>query len=436
MKTISLPVSLKNLLVVAGLAISSATYSQTIPELIFRNPTLVPNSAAAGQNGAQYRFSNVATGLDAVLEIRDRSSSSVIVSSIDSTGIGWDKALQPVVGIPGNIGANQNWWMKFRLTFYKAGTNEKKKITKFHITGIDIDGDGGGLQEWVQMDKVTSVSFSPVNHLLDNLLGILTDILDFNNNGEDHKITGPIANYTNIDTAATGVMATYQYDNKDKIEFYLGGKTNSSGTPAGIGMRMNSLWFKQFNLNLVTLPVKLTDFTAKYNNTNVLLTWTTAAEMSFSHYELEHSTDAVNYSTTALVFGAGMEGRGATYNYKDNVNGRGGIIYYRLKMVDIDGRITYSSVRIVRLGDEKKTITLTTYPNPVVSDLRVTLPAAWQGKEVAIELYNANGQRVKGIKTSNSSQTETMPVADLKKGVFFVKAVCGNEVANQTIIKN
>src|SRR5512141_691470 len=84
-------------------SILRAQTSQPIPELVFQNPTLI--SGTAGQDGAIYKFANVASGIDATIKIVGRSSNSVVLSTIDSTGIGWSKAFQPVVGIKGSVSA-------------------------------------------------------------------------------------------------------------------------------------------------------------------------------------------------------------------------------------------------------------------------------------------------------------------------------------------
>src|SRR2546423_1713461 len=145
---------------VAVLFSATETYSQVIPELIFQNPVLV--SGTAGQDGAKYRFYNVGPNLDAVVEIRGRSGSSVVLSHIDTAGIGWDKSFQPVLGIAGTAPANTTWSMDFRMTFYQAGTNNKKRITKFYATGLDIDGDAGTLHEFAKMKKAKSLSVCTV----------------------------------------------------------------------------------------------------------------------------------------------------------------------------------------------------------------------------------------------------------------------------------
>jgi hypothetical protein len=134
-----------------------SVYSQVIPELVFQNPVL--QSGVAGNDGAEYLFSNVGTNLDAVVKIKGRSSNTVVLSSIDTSGpgLGYTKAFQPVLGIPGTAPANSTWSMDFRITFYKAGTNSKANISQFFVTGIDIDGDGSTLNEWAEMDKIESI---------------------------------------------------------------------------------------------------------------------------------------------------------------------------------------------------------------------------------------------------------------------------------------
>jgi hypothetical protein len=180
----------------------NAIFSQVVPEIIFKNPVL--ESGSYGQDGAKYRFSNVAPGIDAVLEIRGRSSASVVMSSVDTSGpgLGYDNALQPVVGIPGVAPANSTWSINLRIIFYDAGTTHKAKIPKIKLTGLDIDGDGLTLSEWTEMDMVSSIDTSNINSLNFSTLSTGGD-------GNNYKVSGTIANATDIDTSATNVMATY-----------------------------------------------------------------------------------------------------------------------------------------------------------------------------------------------------------------------------------
>ncbi|RYF77179.1 MAG: hypothetical protein EON98_16645, partial [Chitinophagaceae bacterium] len=74
-----------------------------IPELVFQSPVLV--SGTAGQDGAVYKFANVAAGIDATVKIKGRSSTSVKLTNIDVADMGWKKAFQPQFGLQGNVPA-------------------------------------------------------------------------------------------------------------------------------------------------------------------------------------------------------------------------------------------------------------------------------------------------------------------------------------------
>lgn len=425
----------KNLFVIAVILVAAvqSAFSQTIPELVFRNPELV--SGLANQNGAQYRFSNVGGGLDAEVKILNRSANNVKVSTVDSIGIGWDKALQPIVGIEGTVGANQNWWVRFSLTFFEAGTNNKRKIDRFFATGLDIDGDNVSIREWVQMDKVSTVNLSPVTSLGTNLLNTTTGFTDYNNNGSDYKIMGPVANFTNIDTAATSVMAMYQYDNKDNIEFVLGGTTGNATSTAG--MRMSSVWFRQFNLTpLTTLPVNLLEFSANHTNNMVAVNWKTADEINFSHYVLQRSYDAREYADVVTFFADDLTSGTKNYNYNDRqvITGKG-IAYYRLVMVNKDGSEKVSEVKVVRFGKMNAALTLSVFPNPASADIKVTMAASLQYKTGRISIVNAGGQVVKSFTIAKMSQTEMISLAGLSAGVYSLRIEHEGETAIARFVK-
>jgi hypothetical protein len=246
---------------------------------------------------------------------------------------------------------------------------------------------------------------------------------------------GPVDNFTNIDTASTAVMATYVYNNKETVNFRIGAVSGSKN--GGAGVRLNSLWFKAFSLApQITLPARLTNFSAVYDRTAIALSWQTELEQNFSHFVIEKSEDGKSYAETALVFSAG-ETKG-DYRFTDkNLSSATGIIYYRLKTVDKTGDATYSSIRLIKLAkDEVKALALAAYPNPAVNEIRVTFPENWQGKNVMVELVNSTGLTVQKVRAQTASQTETLQLQALSKGFYVIKASHNNEVLYQQIIKN
>jgi hypothetical protein len=85
-----------------------------------------------------------------------------------------------------------------------------------------------------------------------------------------------------------------------------------------------------------TLPVKLISFTAGRSNQSVLLSWKTASEEGFDHFEIERSADGRSFQKIATIHAAGA---GYPYQHIDQVP-LTGQNFYRLKMVDQDGKFS------------------------------------------------------------------------------------------------
>src|ERR1700712_1112733 len=131
---------------------AAANAQQTSQELVFKNSTL--QSGTAGANNAVYRFPSVMTGIDALVKINNRSSSMVRLVTIDLTTTGFEKAFQPQVTYGSDNtspAGNTDWWMEFQISFVQAGTNVAANIASFNVTGLDIDGNGDKINEYVSL---------------------------------------------------------------------------------------------------------------------------------------------------------------------------------------------------------------------------------------------------------------------------------------------
>ena len=121
---------------------------------------------------------------------------------------------------------------------------------------------------------------------------------------------------------------------------------------------------------------------------------------------------------------------------KDINTSRSGIIYYRLRSIDIDGTSELSAIRMVTTGNQnRQAVAISTYPNPVGNDLRITIPTNWQGKKVTYELLGNNGQAVKRNVIASANQTESINLTSLAPGFYIARAICNGESAQQKIIK-
>ncbi len=183
------------------------------------------------------------------------------------------------------------------------------------------------------------------------------------------------------------------------------------------------------------LPVKLASFTAFLEDEKVKLNWITTSEINVSHFVIEKSNDGLNYTDAGIVFANGNETDRTSYSFTDGNAGQKGIIYYRLRTVDLDKKGSYSEVRIIRFDKDENKIELNSYPNPVKNELHITIPQKWQNKPVMFTIYTASGQVTKKIVIGSSSQTETINLNDLSSGFYIIHAICNGQVTQQKIIK-
>lgn len=418
------------------LMITTSVFGYT-QELVFKGSKLEPGSSAAGTDGAVYRFPSVTTDVDALVTIIKRSSSLVKLIAIDLTSSGFDKAFQPQVTY--NNGTTpkgySDWYMEFEIAFVQKGTKQSLPVETVDVTALDLDGNGTTLREYVNfysqnsytLESKTQVTYSKVNDDLDGYAGKIAGM----------KFTGPTTNYTNIDPTATKVMATNKYKNVSRFRIRAGGMSEGKD---GAADRMYSFWFKSFTYTEPangSLPVKLSSFNAsKKNDTKVALNWSTSQELNASHFVVERSTNGKEYDEAGLVFAVGNSNANINYKFTDELrNSKATVLYYRLRMVDMDGKTEKSVVRIIRNNDVNETAKILTYPNPVVNELRVQVPVSWQHDLVNIEVYNNSGQVVKRQTTARANQTEVVNVNDLGSGIYFVKASNGTETATQRIAK-
>lgn len=415
---------------IISLSSLSGTFAQ---ELVFKNPSLA--SGVAGQNNAVYRFPKVTSTIDAIVKITDRSSTSVVINDIDVTSTGWNKAFQPQIGVNGNVSGNKDWWMEFEISFVKTGTSDKADVSEFNLTSLDVDGDGLTIREYVEIYDAASYYFEGSTELVNSQILNPADPED--NNKKNYRFLGPIKNYVDIDTAGTKVMVTSKFVKKDKIKLRIGARAMALGT-SNAGIRYNSLWFRSFSYVAGTfLPVKLTAFSAKeLGNNKVQLNWNTSQEKNASHFTIEKSLNGKDFSDAGMLFSMGESEVAQSYSFTDELRtGEKGMVYYRLKMVDLDGKSQHSEIKAVRIGEVKANVTVLLYPNPVANELRVTLPSKWQDQKVTVDIYNTTGVLVKQFVTNSASQTETISVRTLVPGNYMVRSTAGTDSASQQIIK-
>ena len=118
-----------------------------------------------------------------------------------------------------------------------------------------------------------------------------------------------------------------------------------------------------------TLPVVLAQFIAsRQSDGTVKLSWTTSQEVNAGYYDVERSGDQTGWAKIGSVKAKGNSSIATDYYLIDNLplDGTG---YYRLKMVDLDGKFVYSKTVAVTADDNA--VPLVIYNNPFTDMIRL-----------------------------------------------------------------
>ncbi|RYY54922.1 MAG: T9SS type A sorting domain-containing protein [Chitinophagaceae bacterium] len=157
--------------------------------------------------------------------------------------------------------------------------------------------------------------------------------------------------------------------------------------------------------NTQVLPVNLVRFTATKTNNDldVRLAWTSATEENVLKYVVEVTRSNEQYSANRFdVIGelpaAGNSNSLQDYVFNDTEAGKSGVRYYRLKIVDRDGRFTYSDVVPVLFRSD---ISWNVYPNPSAGLFNLVYQVSG-GSAVEVKVLDLHGRVLRDIRSTGT----------------------------------
>lgn len=174
---------------------------------------------------------------------------------------------------------------------------------------------------------------------------------------------------------------------------------------ASDGTDFNELW--KINMGTV-VPLKLLSFTAYKQNKSVQLQWRTENEINSSHFEIEHSANGRTFSKIGVVVATGSSIN--NYAMQDETP-FSGLNYYRLKMIDKDGRFVYSDVVKINFT---QTINVTVQPNPAKDFIVITNGEQYK----VLRLVDINGKEVLRFEKRTDNRYN---ISSLSKGVYLLQ---------------
>ncbi len=151
------------------------------------------------------------------------------------------------------------------------------------------------------------------------------------------------------------------------------GSPNSCGDGFIFGPAKTSLdpTFGVIFIQSTTLPVDLVQFLAlKNGDGSVKLIWATSQEVNAGYFDIERSGDQSAWTKIGSVKAVGNSSTASNYSYIDRlpVDGTG---YYKLKMVDLDGKFKYSKTVAVTVETDSRPLVI--YSNPFSDMIRLKI---------------------------------------------------------------
>jgi hypothetical protein len=182
-------------------------------------------------------------------------------------------------------------------------------------------------------------------------------------------------------------------------------------------------------LNSTPLPLTLMSFKGESENKANLLNWVTANEENVAVFELERGTNGYSFDKIATLNAKGNSTTANNhYTYQD-VNAAA-TAYYRLNMVDRDGKANYSDIIVLRKGTVNSTISV--FPNPAES----TLFLKGLANNSSYRVTNAMGRAViSGTAVHAESTPVSIDISALVPGIYFLQLTDDNAIETMRFVK-
>ena len=212
-----------------------------------------------------------------------------------------------------------------------------------------------------------------------------------------------------------------------------------SGSPAGSITSNSFTSFSDFvlaNLTGGTLPVTLISFKGNLLNNAVQLNWKVENETQLEGYQVERSTNGTVFTKIGFV-ATGTVSTSTNYQYNDLQLPIGGEIYYRLKMVDKDGRFKYSNIIRLKQSGQLNNRVVTIAPNPFINSFVIQIQSGGN-QNIQVQLLDIGGKVLLSKKyvVNNGINQLYFQTGNLPGGMYLIKLITPETVITEKLIKN
>jgi hypothetical protein len=222
--------------------------------------------------------------------------------------------------------------------------------------------------------------------------------------------------------------------NPSRISYIIPGGAPSPAIANDGGTGIGLAAFNDFPIADGVLPVDPMQLSVSRMGKQNRLKWTVENNDQFEYFEVERSASRSNFKSIATIEGSGNSGL-VRYEADDKLPFAAGN-FYRIKGVDINGRVEYSQVVVVtsnRVISEGVIV----FPNPVTTYVNATIAVKDAGPAELL-LHNSSGQLVSSRKImlqENNNSISLGELLDHRPGMYILTVVTAGKRYITKIIK-
>lgn len=178
--------------------------------------------------------------------------------------------------------------------------------------------------------------------------------------------------------------------------------------------------------NQPPLPL-VSEFDVATENDQALVSWQTTNDFNLQLYEVERSTDGINFEVIGSLPSSVSGNTKNDYRFID-MHPVDGTNFYRLKQVDFAGKIVYSDIKSLDFGSIS--LQMAIRPNPSTGWINVTLPSSQSA--IPFRIYDIKGNLIR--KNMLKSGNQTINLSGFSKGVYILHFNLKDQVINRKLI--
>lgn len=185
------------------------------------------------------------------------------------------------------------------------------------------------------------------------------------------------------------------------------------------------------NLGAFVLADRFIKMNAEEKNNGIELSWSTTGMIDRTSYEIERSTDGINFSRITSI--PSSFNNSASYSYFDNNLPLSNNLYYRIKQCKVGNQCIFSETRAIKISSQKF---LKAYALAAGNLIRVMYTAN-DASDILMQLYTNTGRELyrEKRKVTQGLNEFNITIENLQPGFYVLKVMEGDKVQSRSFVK-